>query len=1762
MQEECDFQTTLEKKLSAEGRLDVAASSTNLSETEIKKLIPKDSSVDFEILSASSFDVLARTSFESQNDDQANKSTLESIPEVDNEDDCNWLSYVDCNTLFDATCENLSYYNSTKAEKDSDSDMDDTLIFDDAEEGEPMTLDENDSYCMNSDFQRSFEDACSRKLDNLDEMTNDNPIIVSDKVSLIGINRDPSENDRNGNNVVDCDPEVIQTKEEEGKIAENEESIEGNSVDIEEVRNEEKMSDSFDFSSDSGDEHERNLVYSSPNVNISAYFKFRDSMKEPEFEATLEKGSLVFPNKEINGSLILEEIDEESIEKDKKTTTSENETKDPCTEEPRTEGNFHRKILTENARSDQQGKGTKFVELNSPEEYLEKLAEITEPDCPKTEEEVEEKLKRIAESKAKIENRKNEALKNLSMEFNEFAKLMAETKSTEQYNSDSDESLDESKETDNIELPLTKEQVAESFKINNARKDTEEEEKRRAESLQQCFQVIARNGEEFVRDKVEGEKERENKKSEIWKDLGFNKIEKLFMETKDTEDNKNSNDGIEIPSIGQDKIVEGSRFENSQNEVYEEKRCVEFLEECLENISEKVEIEVSVEDEATSKIENNLGNIIEEGIKKINVTDIVEERIEENFKNVIEEKMNGNFESITEKVVEQNVEIDIKHIEGSIKNIAEKKVERNLEDIIKEEIKETNVKDTVEKRIKENFKNSIKIEQNSEIEKKIEQKFKNIGAKEQNFANTIEKKIDQESKDSIVGKIEQNFENITADKIVTNDAVDKSEETISDTKSASETVIKGIVQDIMEDTEDSIFWQYYKQQERTYIKGKVYDFDPKKHGVRMTEEFLKKHCKQNKLYQTPHLNDVLYLHYKGFSFIENLEKYTGLRCLWLENNGIREIANLENQSELKCLYIHNNLISKIENLEWLTKLDTLNLSYNTIRRIENLDSLKFLNTLNLSHNYLQDTGDIEHLRLLDSLSVLDISHNRIDTDEVVNILGDMKELRVVSLMGNLILKKIRLYRKTMILKCKNLKYLDDRPVFPKDRACAEAWMQGGPEEEAAERKRWIEAEQKKINDSVQALINKRKLYKPVGTSEKEAEDKKKTKEVDEEVATTTTLVCTSNELLNLERKKKSGGSSSSGSSSASSSSDEEVVENAGKEDDGTGQKAMEKSDGRRPMAEDERKALGNLGEEILLPWKTEVTTHTKPKQLIEEMEETKEYVAGDAERKTFGTKILDDQRGSDDPPGGCSVGRELAHYEKLVLETTNETEITPPCSEDKLFKNSSVSCNITDSANKNRNKKGKSIVRNTNDKPACTDILDNYRRKNEPHPLTSQLSSIREDMREFCADVDKFMEDSKLIPRNGDMKRFWNGKEKTNVEIKSDDEGKHEESSGNKGESLKWWNTKERKLKVKEILRKREEESQKSKDTRENIEIVKEDSNERKETSSSQGVYDLLNLKTCPTILLSDMKPCPKNEDVSLLRKSAKKEVNDEDRSSRLFDSLFDEMNRRNDTSDQTGKLSKSISTELLDLEEREKTVEDSAGCSSDRETVKNKSVRIEILEANPVSVLFDDDDEVSESESVKTVINKYEINEQGNVDTNIRKEESLTVDEAQNDTKHLDTRPNDAATSSCLERCQSSKSHKRPLDCEYLDVASKKSHLIEEMDAEGDSSDRKTTSALSEKCRRHFMKEAKKFTKKESPLIDKCIESLITNRNSEGNWKVKCNQEDFLSFTATNVNSDFLSGKTKDNSSEQSHARSKKISENQEIMKESELFSRRQSGK
>ncbi|KAM4589471.1 dynein axonemal assembly factor 1 isoform 1-T2 [Fundulus diaphanus] len=238
---------------------------------------------------------------------------------------------------------------------------------------------------------------------------------------------------------------------------------------------------------------------------------------------------------------------------------------------------------------------------------------------------------------------------------------------------------------------------------------------------------------------------------------------------------------------------------------------------------------------------------------------------------------------------------------------------------------------------------------------------------------------------------------------------------------------------------------------------------------RMTKKFIRDHCRKNKLYSTPCLNDTLYLHLKGFSAIENLEEYTGLKCLWLQSNGLRRIENLDGQTDLRCLFLQQNLICKLENLQPLQELCTLNVSNNYIRTIENISCLPRLSTLQIAHNKLESAKDIEHLGRCLALSVLDLSHNLLQDLDILPVLEAMPELRVLNLMGNQVVRKMPNYRKTMIVRLKQLTFLDDRPVFPRDRACAEAWAEGGLQGERKEREAWETRERRRIQDSLDSL---------------------------------------------------------------------------------------------------------------------------------------------------------------------------------------------------------------------------------------------------------------------------------------------------------------------------------------------------------------------------------------------------------------------------------------------------------------------------------------------------------------------------------------------------------------------------------------------------------------------------------------------------------------------------------------------------------------------
>ena len=54
-------------------------------------------------------------------------------------------------------------------------------------------------------------------------------------------------------------------------------------------------------------------------------------------------------------------------------------------------------------------------------------------------------------------------------------------------------------------------------------------------------------------------------------------------------------------------------------------------------------------------------------------------------------------------------------------------------------------------------------------------------------------------------------------------------------------------------------------------------------------------------------------------------------------------------------------------------------------------------------------------------------------------MGEVRSLRCLQATGNPATREVRPYRNTFILTCPELTYLDDRPVFPVDRAAALAW---------------------------------------------------------------------------------------------------------------------------------------------------------------------------------------------------------------------------------------------------------------------------------------------------------------------------------------------------------------------------------------------------------------------------------------------------------------------------------------------------------------------------------------------------------------------------------------------------------------------------------------------------------------------------------------------------------------------------------------------------
>ena len=290
-------------------------------------------------------------------------------------------------------------------------------------------------------------------------------------------------------------------------------------------------------------------------------------------------------------------------------------------------------------------------------------------------------------------------------------------------------------------------------------------------------------------------------------------------------------------------------------------------------------------------------------------------------------------------------------------------------------------------------------------------------------------------------------------------------------KLSEESKNKNIEEDdgIIKDSQTGEIYHYAKY--NRYMDKEIEEEEEQMMSRRYLDKILCSDFKQ--YYRTHELNDILYLHYKSFKKIQNLDTFINLKVLYLEGNAISKIEGLDKLVNLTSLYLHENCIEKIEGLDNLCNLANLNISDNLIKKIENLKGLKNLSNLLLKRNRIGIKGieDLQGLlELGKEIAVIDLSDNLIQDPKIVDeILTKFVDLRVIYLKGNDVVRKIPNYRKTLISKIDTLKYIDDKPIFDDEKRFALAFTRGGYEEERKERARYREEIRLKEEEKIRII---------------------------------------------------------------------------------------------------------------------------------------------------------------------------------------------------------------------------------------------------------------------------------------------------------------------------------------------------------------------------------------------------------------------------------------------------------------------------------------------------------------------------------------------------------------------------------------------------------------------------------------------------------------------------------------------------------------------
>eukprot|EP01006_Ploeotia_vitrea_P008876 TRINITY_DN2107_c0_g1_i1.p1 TRINITY_DN2107_c0_g1~~TRINITY_DN2107_c0_g1_i1.p1 ORF type:complete len:564 (+),score=85.64 TRINITY_DN2107_c0_g1_i1:26-1693(+) len=155
---------------------------------------------------------------------------------------------------------------------------------------------------------------------------------------------------------------------------------------------------------------------------------------------------------------------------------------------------------------------------------------------------------------------------------------------------------------------------------------------------------------------------------------------------------------------------------------------------------------------------------------------------------------------------------------------------------------------------------------------------------------------------------------------------------------------------------------------------------------------------------------------------QQLEFYE-VECLVFSFRHVTQIDNLVGFDRLVKLQLDNNHITKIENLAHLVNLQWLDLSFNDITTIEGLEALTQLTDLTLYCNNISKLQGMETLTKLNCFSVGKNSLQQTDLDAVAKYLRQFKNLRMLTLAGNPLVKHPS-YESKILAHVKHLKYLD------------------------------------------------------------------------------------------------------------------------------------------------------------------------------------------------------------------------------------------------------------------------------------------------------------------------------------------------------------------------------------------------------------------------------------------------------------------------------------------------------------------------------------------------------------------------------------------------------------------------------------------------------------------------------------------------------------------------------------------------------------------